>query len=261
MSLLDDCFISFVNLDHRPDRLAHMQKGLKALGITAVRTRGMLPSEYQGDPERVKVMRMRTPGAIGCHFSQVKIMTEALNRRKHAFVMEDDLQFCRDFHDRLGHMELFISEHDWDILWLGGTFHINPPYWDIKRRNGQDKMKSIPVGRDAELTDDPRMIKTYGAFCTYAYIVRDGSIEKVLEGLDRVLDRSMGIDWAMIECQPEWNTYAYVPGCIRQIDNKSDIGKGITYFSGFAKLGPYWFQDNKSMFDPTKFNWHEAKVK
>ena len=221
----------------------------------------MLPQEYSGDPARVEVMRKRTPGAIGCHFSQVKIMAEALNRRKHAFVMEDDLVFCSDFQKRIAYIEKFTATHDWDIIWLGGTFHINPPYWDIKRRKREDRMLSIPNGRDAELTDDPRMIKTYGCFCTYAYIVRDCRIGKVLAGLDRVLDRSMGIDWAMIENQPQWQTFAFVPGCICQYDNKSDIGNGVTYFSGFAKLGPYWFQDRMEQFDPAKFNWHEARKK
>lgn len=247
MTLLGDSYISFVNLDHRKDRLARMEESLQKLGIAAVRTPGMLPSEYKGDPSRVRVMRNRTPGAIGCHFSQVKIMTEALNRRKHAFVMEDDLMFCSDFHRRIQHMEKFIETHDWDILWLGGTFHINPPYWHT-------------ASRDAELTDDPRMIRTYGAFCTYAYIVRDTRIEKVLTLLDSWLDKSMGIDWAMIQMQPALCTYAFVPGCTRQYDNQSDIGKGITRFSGFAKLGPYWYQDKMTDFDPTKFDWHEAKV-
>lgn len=260
MSLLEQSYISFVNLDHRRDRLDAMNRSLEKLGIKAVRTPGMLPSDYTGDPNLVKVMRMRTPGAIGCHFSQVKIMEEALNRRKHAFVMEDDLVFCSDFHKRIEYMEKFIAYRDWDILWLGGTFHINPPWWDRKRSKGQDKMLTKSIGRDAELTNDPRMIRTYGAFCTYAYIVRDGSIEKVLAGLDKVLERSMGIDWAMIENQQDWFTYAFVPGCIRQYDNKSDIGSGITYFSGFAKLGPYWYQDRMEHFDPTTFNWHEARV-
>lgn len=246
MSLLERSYISFVNMDHRKDRLGGMNRSLETLGIKAIRTRGMLPQEYEGPQDRVEVMRKRTPGAIGCHFSQVKVMTEALNRRKHAFVMEDDLTFCSDFHQRIEHMERFIATRDWDILWLGGTFHINPPWWHKRR--------------DAQLTIDPRMIRTYGAFCTYAYIVRDGSIAKVLAGLDRVLDRSIGIDWAMIQLQPEWQTFAFVPGCVRQYDNKSDIGKGMTIFSGFAKLGPYWFQDRMEQFDPTKFNWHEAKT-
>lgn len=247
MSLLENSYISFVNMDHRTDRLERMNQSLEKLGIKAIRTRGMLPQEYEGPQERVEVMRRRTPGAIGCHFSQVRIMTEALNRRKHAFVMEDDLVFCSDFHKRIAHMEEFITTHNWDILWLGGTFHINPPYWHKKRR-------------DAKCTDDPRMMQTFGAFCTYAYIVRDGSIDKVLAGLDRMLDRSIGIDWAMIQLQPEWKTYAFVPGCICQYDNKSDIGKGMTIFSGFAKLGPYWFQDRMEQFDPARFNWHEARV-
>jgi GR25 family glycosyltransferase involved in LPS biosynthesis len=248
MKLLENSHISFVNLDHRKDRLQRMEQSLTKVGISAIRTRGMLPSEYQGDPNRVKVMRMRTPGAIGCHFSQVKIMTDALNRRKHAFVMEDDLVFCSDFQERIHYMERFCAINDWDILWLGGTFHVNPPWWHKR------------FGRDAELTGDPRMIRTYGAFCTYAYIVRDGSIEKVLSLLDSVLDRSIGIDWAMIQIQHQLHTYAFVPGCCCQYDNMSDIGTGMTRFSGFAKLGPYWFQDKMTDFDPGKFNWHEARI-
>lgn len=248
MSLLEDSYISFVNMDHRVDRRQRMEQSLAKAGIEAVRTRGMPPSEYKGDRARVRVMQNRTPGAIGCHFSQVAIMEEALRQKKHAFVMEDDLMFCADFQKRIAYIEKFIDTHEWDILWLGGTFHINPPWWHKKK------------GRDAELTDDPRMIRTYGAFCTYAYIVRDQSVEMVLSQLDHWLDKSMGIDWAMIQMQPGLLTYAFVPGCTRQYDNQSDIGRGVTVFSGFAKLGPYWYQENMEDFDPTKFNWHEAKV-
>ena len=104
------------------------------------------------------------------------------------------------------------------------------------------------------------MIRTYGCFCTYAYIVNNRSLEKVLDGLDGILHASMGIDWAMIQLQPSLFTYAFVPGCIKQYDNQSDIGKGMTHFSGFAKLGPYWWQDNMERFDPAKFNWHEARI-
>lgn len=245
--LLDECYASYVNLDHRTDRRQRMERSLIQAGIPAVRTRGMLPHEYKGDPAKVEVMRKRTPGAIGCHYSQVKIMQEALKRSKHAFVMEDDLIFCRDLHVRLAIMEGFIATHDWDVLWLGGTFHINPPYWHKQ------------LGRDAELTDHPRMIRTYGAFCTYAYIVRDTRIEKILKLLDQGLHNSIGIDYLFITIQPQLKTYAFVPGCITQYDGQSDIGKGITRFSNFSKLGPYWFQDRMENFDPLNFNWHEAK--
>lgn len=246
--LIEQSYISFVNLDHRTDRLMRMRESLPKAGLkNAVRTRGMLPEEYKGDPARVEVMRKRTPGAIGCHFSQVKIMEEAARQRAHAFVMEDDLIFCSDFQKRMGHIDAFVATHTWDIIWLGGTFHVNPPYWH-----------KLDIGRDAELTNDPRMVRTYGAFCTYAYIVRDISLEKVLGLLDQELDKSIGIDYAMIQIQPQLLTYAFVPGCITQYDNKSDIGKGMTIFSNFKKLGPYWFQDKMEDFNPTAFNWHEA---
>jgi GR25 family glycosyltransferase involved in LPS biosynthesis len=251
MNLIAESHIRFVNLTHRTDRLNLMLEACDTAQIPAVRVRGMLPSEYKGNPKRVEVMQKRTPGAIGCWFSQVKIMQEALRLRKHAWVMEDDLIFCKDFHARLARMEQFLTcrIRIWDILWLGATFHVNPPYW-----HKQD------LGRDAETTDDPRMLRTFGAFCTYAYIVRDRSIERVLHLLDEWLDLSMGIDWAMIQIQPQLQTFAFVPGSVIQRDNKSDIGSGMTIFSGFSKLGPYWFAERMEDFDPTTFEWHEANL-
>jgi GR25 family glycosyltransferase involved in LPS biosynthesis len=248
MSLLQDSFASYVNLDERPDRRQKMEYFLRQARIDAVRTRGMLPSEYQGDRARVRVMQNRTPGAIGCHFSQVSIMERALREGKHAFVMEDDLVFCSDFHERLAHIERFVGTHEWDVIWFGGTFHVNPPWWHKAK------------GRDAELTDDPRMIRTYGAFSTHAYLVRRESIAKILALLDQQLDTTIGIDYSFIQVEPILHTYAFVPGCIKQYDNQSNIGKGETKFSNFCKLGPYWWQDKMTDFDPTTFNWHEAKV-
>lgn len=247
--ILENSYISFVNLDHRNDRLQRMQESLAKLNLSATRTRGMLPSEYQGPPEKIACMLSRPQkGAIGCHFSQVQIMTEALRLGRHAFVMEDDLIFCSDFYRRIAIIDEFVSRHEWDVIWLGGTFHINPPWWHKK-----------DLGLDAEVTDNPRIMRTYGAFSTHAYIVRHSSIERILYQIDELLPLSMGIDWAFIQIQPTLFSYAFVPGCIAQYDNQSDIGQGITYFSGFKKLGPYWFQDNMESFDPTTFDWHEAR--
>jgi hypothetical protein len=35
----------------------------------------------------------------------------------------------------------------------------------------------------------------------------------------------------------------------------------MTHFSGFKKLGPYWWQVRMRDFDPTAFNWHEAGIR
>jgi hypothetical protein len=53
---------------------------------------------------------------------------------------------------------------------------------------------------------------------------------------------SMGIDWLFILLQPNLKTYAFNPGCVKQIDNKSDIGDW-TQFSAFSNLGAHWWAD------------------
>jgi hypothetical protein len=52
-----------------------------------------------------------------------------------------------------------------------------------------------------------------------------------------------------------------VPGSVKQIDNLSDIGNGMTIFSGFSRLNGteensrYWYQENMNDFNPETFKW------
>lgn len=239
----------YVNLDSRQDRRAHMLGELSRIGLPASRVPGLLPGDVKVDPQLVEVMRKRTPGAIGCHYAQRSIIQKAVRNRQNVLVMEDDLVFCDDLRFRMTEAEDFLQDREWDILWLGATFHCNPPVWH-----------KDTLGRDIELTDHPRFVKTYGIWCTYAYVVNGDSAERIVQMLDDIVHKSIGIDWAMIQMEPELQTFAYVPGCVKQMDNKSNIGQGITHFSGFSKLGPYWFAKHRDEFDPTAFDWAEAKI-
>lgn len=256
--ILDNCYSAFINLDHRKDRFIHMGKELARVGIVAERFTAFKTSEHSWDADKTRVMRNRTPGAIGCWFSQRELMRISLALGKHAFVMEDDLIFCSDIHKRLELFYWYTATYEWDIFWLGGTYHINPPWW---HRANNPELPGTTMRRDAELTDDPRIIRTYGCFSTFAYIVNVNSIEKILKSLDSIIHLSMGIDWAFIKLQPYLFTYAFAPGCVKQMDSQSDIGRGITYFSGFAKLGKHWFADTMEEFKPEEYNWHELKNK
>lgn len=270
MGLLQDSYAAYVNLDHRQDRNIKMIESLEKAGIKDYeRVRGMLPTEW---PEKAQLMTamLRRPqvGAIGCYLSQESIIKKALELQKHAWVMEDDIILCSDFQKRIEYMDQWTRNtdplrgfRDWDIIWLGGTFHVGGkgPYWHTHT-----------LGRDAECTDDPRMMRTYGSFCTYAYIVNRNSIEKVLSLLDQFLPQSIGIDHSMINISPQLKTYAFVPGCVIQYDNLSDqipSKQHITNFSGFSRLNgteensKYWYQDRMEMFDPLTFDWAEARVK
>lgn len=247
MTLLEESFAAFVNLDSRPDRREHMINELERVGIDAVRRRGLLPDEWTGDPSHVRVMLDQTPGALGCWMAQRAVMNEALELGRHAFIMEDDLLFCSDLQERLAILDDYLDNRAWDVLWLGGTFHINPAVWHADT-----------IGRDVERTTHPRIVRTYGAFSTHAYIVRTGSIPRVTAMLDAMLPTSVGIDTSFIAIQPHLRCYAFVPGCVIQRDDRSNIGDGMTLFSNFAKLGSHWFQDRMEAFDPCSYEWAEA---
>lgn len=260
MDLIQDSYISYVNLDHRTDRIEHMKKQLDRVGLRAIRQRGFPWIETDHMNPKYLTMKNRTPGAIGCFLSQMEVMKKALEVGAHAWVMEDDLVFAADFNERIKYMGDFLDGREWDILWLGATFH-SPAFWHPVGRSGMPPDCSQQLGKDYERTDDPRIMRTYGAFCTYAYIVNKDSVQKVLDMLEDSISSSIGIDFSMIRMQPQLNCFAFVPGSVKQIDNQSDIGSGMTIFSGFSRLNGteensrYWYQDYMMDFDPNTFEW------
>ncbi len=245
--ILEDSYISFLNLDHREDRRERMYRQLDALGIAAVRTPG--GQKYEGDPENVRrMLEGSTPATVQCYVGQLSIMREALARGKHAFVMEDDLVFCNDFRRRLHIIEDYLSEHEWDVFWFGATFHVNPPVWH-----------KDTLGKDVELTGHPRIVQTYGCWSTYCYLINRESLAWIIAEHEQHLPESVGIDTTFIEMQPGLAAYAFVPGCVKQYDGWSDITHSNSRFSGFERLGPYWWQQRMEDFDPESFEWAEAK--
>lgn len=255
MPLLDDCYTSFLNLDRRPDRREHMENELARVGITnAERTRGKLPDEFDLKDPKLQVMKNRTAGAIGCHFGQVEIMQKALELRKHAFVMEDDLIFCSDFQERMEIVGEYLKDKYWNIFWLGGTYHANNPAWWHRKGHSPD-LPQCKCKHEVDVlpTEDDRFVRTLGAFSTHAYIVNKNFIEILLDFLDRNIHMSMGIDWLMILMQPMIYTYAFVPGMCIQMDGQSDIGMCFSKYSQFHTLGSHWFQDRMIDFDYKNF--------
>jgi GR25 family glycosyltransferase involved in LPS biosynthesis len=259
-----EVYARFVNLRHRTDRLDHMQSEVKKLGIPVERFEAIRTISPEWNREPYKVMFNRTRGAIGCMLSQMEVMVQAAILKRDCMVLEDDLMIASDTPERLDYAEKYLNAHEWDIFWCGATVSVNPPYWNIQ--NNRELPLTNPLGRDAECTDDPRILRTYGCFCTYAYIVNKDSVLKVLRLLEGVMHEAMGIDWAMIKLQPQLKTFCFVPGGVFQINNQSDIGQGITSFTPFLKLNgtlensAYVFQGKMSDFDPLTFDWKECKI-
>lgn len=268
MNILDNCYVSFCNLDHRVDRLEHMNKELLRIGLHAVRQRSFPWKETDYQNPKYRLMYERSPGAIGCWLSQIEIMKKALELDLHAFVLEDDTVFCDDFQERMEYVTKWLWKNDmeWDAVWLGGTFH-SPAWWHPHGPSGMRPDVSAHLGKDFDHTNDPRIKRTYGAFSTHAYIIRNHSIQKFMNLFDKHMHESIGIDHCMIRVQPQLKTYAFVPGSVRQMNNLSDIGRNpdgspaMTMFSGFSKLNGteanslYWWQPLMTDFNPETFQW------
>lgn len=255
--MVENLYASFINLDHRTDRRAHMERELtKSAILKAVRTRGTPWQEAQADPAKVAVMLNRTPGAIGCHFSQVAVMKEGQRQGKNALVMEDDIIFCEDIDKRLTYIDKWTETHEWDVIWLGASFHAPVPYWHKKGESGMPPDCSAQLGYDVQVTDDPRMIRTFGAYVTFAYIVNLNSMDKIFALFEEHLHTSIGIDWLFIKLQPQLKCFSFVPGCVMQGDWMSDIGNGMTVWSGQLNNGPYVWKNKMEEFEPTTFTWN-----
>lgn len=249
----------YINLDSRPDRNERMIRTLMESKIAMQRFPAIRYLDCDLTNPKYKVMLKRTPGAIGCFESQMAVMRKGLEQGKDVLVCEDDLEFASDYLDRIKIIETFCDTHDWDIVWLGGTVHINPAQWHSKKHNPDLPDCHCTLERDVEQTDTPRIVRTYGMWSTFSYIVNVNSIPKILKMLDETMHLSMGIDWSFMSFGEKLKTFAFLPGTVKQYDGQSSIGNGITEFSLFKNLGAYWWQDKMDDFNPDTFNWAEAK--
>jgi GR25 family glycosyltransferase involved in LPS biosynthesis len=229
---------TYINLPHRGDRNAHMIKELQRVGLNANRFEAIRTKGSEWNEEPYKKMFARTRGAIGCMLSQMQAMERAT---EHAIILEDDLIFCDDFMKRLDMIAKFLETREWDIMWLGATVHYPYPYWHTLTHQEMPECKCT-LNRDAEPTDHPNFLRSYGSFSTHAYIVNYFKIPTILTRLRDTMASTIGIDYSFIRLAPSMVNYVFIPGCVIQMDNKSDIGNGMTVFSGFKKLGNHWFK-------------------
>jgi GR25 family glycosyltransferase involved in LPS biosynthesis len=238
----------YINLDHREDRRQHIKNQLISAGITASRFKALTFEDYTGDKKNLGGM-LNTPKTVGNWLSHTEVWKKAEGTNRIAGVLEDDALLCDDFQDRLN----YIQEHmdrPWDIFYLGATYHVNPAVWH-----------KDDIGRDFELTSIKHIHRVYGAFSNQGYLVNGASVTKLISMMEKVMSKSTGSDHAMIQLQPFLQCYSFTPGMVFQIDGQSDIGDGITRFSGFLEsLGRHCWANRLEDFDYDNYNWAEGAI-
>jgi GR25 family glycosyltransferase involved in LPS biosynthesis len=128
---LDNYFdkVYCINLRSRKDRWLMCEEEFKLHGIGPVkRIEGVegIPAGLQGystmglDPTTFS-FQAKLAGRIGCLSSHLKVLTDAKrNKFKKILILEDDVQFSKDFKDAFEEGHKHIPE-DWKMLYFGGN--------------------------------------------------------------------------------------------------------------------------------------------
>lgn len=203
----------FINLNHRTDRLEHINAEFEKMGIKAERVEGVQP---------------KTP-AIGCTMSHIKCLELAKIRGyEQVFICEDDITFTNP--DLFKEQIEKFAENDninWDVLIISGN---NRP----------------PCQKLYEYA-----ARVFYCQCCTGYVVKkeyyDTMLANFKEGLLHLIknptnkfDYAIDKYWQKLQMQDYW--YIITPLSVIQYDNYSDIEqKQVAYTGLMLDLDKEWF--------------------
>lgn len=203
----------FINLNHRTDRLEHINAEFEKMGIKAERVEGVQP---------------KSP-AIGCTMSHIKCLELAKMRGyEQVFICEDDITFTNP--DLFKEQIEKFAENDiinWDVLIISGN---NRP----------------PCQKLYEYA-----ARVFYCQCCTGYVVKkeyyDTMLANFKEGLLHLIknptnkfDYAIDKYWQKLQMQDYW--YIITPLSVIQYDNYSDIEqKQVAYTGLMLDLDKEWF--------------------
>ena len=193
----------FINLEHRTDRLDHVNSELSKLGITG---------------ERVNAVKIKM-GAIGCTLSHIKCLELAKQRDyEQVFICEDDITFTNPVL-LLTNLEKFYEDDEitWDMLIIGGNNV--PPYQKINDYCVRVFYCQTTTGYIVKKSYYDTLIKNFKESATY--LMKNPTEEgKKQYALD--------IYWKRLQIQDFW--FMIIPPTVTQYENYSDIEEETTNY-------------------------------
>jgi len=207
----------YINLEHRKDRLAHVNIELQKMGIIGQRFNAV----------KTKI------GAIGCTMSHIKCLELAKERGyEQVFICEDDIKFlnCDVLKDSL---QRFYDDKsiEWDVLLIGGNNV--PPYQKI----------------------GDYCIRVSNCQTTTGYIVKkhyyDTLIDNFRESVQNLLKYpqnakmyALDIYWKQLQRKDNW--YMLIPFTVTQIESYSDIEeRNVDYTHLMLDMDKEWLFRNR----------------
>ena len=196
----------FINLDNRKDRLTHVTKQLKSIGLN--------------DDKFSRFPAVNLPnGRLGCSMSHLKCIQTAKQRRwENVFICEDDITFTKPELFTQQVEKFFNSDKvkNWDVCIVAGNNV--PPYEKV----------------------DDFCIKVSHCQTTTGYIVNenyyDTLIQNYREGIKRLIENPerhvhYAIDkhWITLQRKDKW--FLIVPASVIQMEDFSDIEQKVVNYN------------------------------
>lgn len=193
----------FINLLDRKDRLEHIQKEMKRLGIE--------------NPQRVNAVKMPM-GVLGCTLSHINCLERAKKEGwEYVFVCEDDAVFTNIPLLQQNVNKWIQSKSVWDVLVIGG--------------NNQEPFSRLASGIPA--------IQIHNCQTTTAYVVQQHYYDRLIQNFKESAENLMrypqlkhlfaaDIYWKKLQITDNW--FMTIPATVSQLEGHSDIeGRVISY--------------------------------
>ncbi len=191
----------YINLQHRKDRLQHVEKELEKIGIKG---------------ERFNAIKTGS-GAVGCTLSHIKCLEIAKERNyQEVFICEDDITFTNPklF---LENLQKFCNNEEimWDVLIIGGNNV--PPYKQYYDYCARVFNCQTTTGYIVKQDFYDIMIKNF----------KDGLL-KLMKNPENKREYAIDIYWKKLQMENFW--YMITPPTVTQYTNYSDIEERETNY-------------------------------
>ena len=206
-NFVDRIFV--INIGTRKDKWKKMVEQFDRLGITNYeRFDAYVPTneDINSDPNKFLLYQvLYFPGAIGCKYSHLQVISEAKKRDYgRILILEDDALFCEDFNNIFSSLVGALNIIDWDMLYLGANHENIGEFISTNIR------------------------RCFTGYTTSSYILNSRMYDQILEEAPR---KKLEIDNYYVQCiQNKGKTYAITPNLVTQFESISDIsGKHAKY--------------------------------